>query len=359
MSVRPMREVSADGRLRAIATLLPMALLGHTLQLLGEDTPWAPHAWARYWRTPGWHLHLPPWSIVAIAVSLVVATLGLAIRRTRPWLAAVIVTYAAHYLTYPYRIRNHMTLMLASLLALAIAWGIGAATREGGRRLIDLRGRGPAARLVDRYAVRGVAAVLCVTYFYAGLHKTNEAFLAFDDRSAAFRGTQDFWIYGDLGSVAPTWALAVATYGTLAVEYAFPIVALFVPRLTMACVLGLMCFHFPHVAVMNVADYPMLASAFYPALFTAARWRRLEPELFTASRWNVGGAILGVSAQLWWMPWWGELTIFGLGVMAIWGWWGGSMLRLSWRSLQTRRRVAATSASQKSERLTPTPKVPT
>ena len=40
------------------------------------------------------------------------------------------------------------------------------------------------------------------------------------------------------------------------------------------------------------------------------------------------GAAVGVGAQLWWMPWWGELTIFGLGVMAIWGWWIGSMLRL-------------------------------
>lgn len=324
----PMRDVSVDGRLRATALLLPMALLGHTLQLLGEDTPWAPHAWARYWRTPGWHLYLPPWSIVAIAVALLVSALGLAIRRTRPWLAAVIVTYVAHYLTYPYRIRNHMTLMLASLVAIAIAWVIGASLREGGRRLIDLRGRGAAPRLVDRHAVRGVAAVLCVTYFYAGLHKTNEGFLAFDEGSAAFRGTTDFWIWGDLGSVAPTWAIAIATYGTLVVEYAFPIVALFVPRLTIPCVIGLMCFHFPHVAVMNVADYPMLASAFYPALFTAARWRLLERELYAPSRWNVAGAAIGVAAQLWWMPWWGELTIFGIGVMAIWGWWIGSMLRL-------------------------------
>ncbi len=326
-----MRAVSVDGRLRAIALLLPMALLGHTLQLLGEDTPWAPHAWARYWRTPGWHLYLPPWMVVAIAGALIVATLGLATRRTRPWLAAVIMTYAAHYLTYPYRIRNHMTLMLASLLAVAVAWGLGATLREGGRRLIDLQGRGPGARLVDRQAVRGVAVVLCVTYFFAGLHKTNEGFLAFDERSAAFRGVQDFWVWGDLGAVAPPWAVAVATYGTLVVEYAFPIVALLVPRLTAPCVVGLMCFHFPHVAVMNVADYPMLASAFYPALFTAARWRLLERELYARSRWNVVGALVGAAAQLWWMPWWGELTIFGIGVMAIWGWWTGAMLRLCLR----------------------------
>jgi hypothetical protein len=354
-----MREVSVDGRLRATALLLPMALLGHTLQLLGEDTPWAPHAWARYWRTPGWHLYLPPWSIVAIAVALLVSALGLAIRRTRPWLAAVIVSYVAHYLTYPYRIRNHMTLMLASLVAIAIAWAIGASLREGGRRLIDLRGRGAAPRLVDRHAVRGVAAVLCVTYFYAGLHKTNEGFFAFDERSAAFRGTTDFWIWGDLGSVAPTWAIAVATYGTLVVEYAFPIVALLVPRLTMPCVIGLMCFHFPHVAVMNVADYPMLASAFYPSLFTAARWRLLERELYAASRWNVAGAAIGVGAQLWWMPWWGELTIFGLGVMAIWGWWIGSMLRIYVSRRRPRSPTEPTKPSQPSESPTPIAKVPT
>ena len=345
--------VSRDGRLRAIALLLFPAFVGHTLQLLGEDTPWTDFAAARYWWTPGWHLALDPWVVVAIAGALGVAVLGLLFRRTRPWLIAVIALYAAHYLTYPFRIRNHMTLMLASLGVVGGCWLIARLLGAVDARGRDLPRADPPrhrkALLVDRVAVDGVAMVLIITYFFAGLHKTNRGFLTFGEDSAAFRGVTDFWIYGDLGHAAPEWAVAVAIYGTLVVEYAFPLLARLLPRLRVYFVIGLMLFHFPHVAVMNVADYPMLASAFYPALFGRAHWRLLSGYLRRPSAWNLGGAALGAGAQLWWIPYWGALTIFGIAVTMIWGFWAGSMLEMSWRRWRPRGRDEAAGGATRDE----------
>ncbi len=326
--------VSHDKRLRAIALLLAPAFVGHTIQLLSEDVPWAPWAGTRYWTTPGWHLVLPPWVILAIAGGLAAAVAGLALRRTRPWMIAVIVLYVAHYFTYPYRIRNHMTLLLASLLAIGGAWLLG-----GLSGAVDRLGRGPHARLVDRWAVNGVALVLCITYVFAALHKTNTGFLTFGPASAAYRGVNDFWVYGDLGDRAPRWAVATATYGTLVVEYGFPIVARLSSTLRPFLVLGLLLFHFPHVAVMNVADYPMIASTFYPSLFTAGHWRILERYLARPSRWNVGGALLGAAAELWWLPYGGAMSAFGVGVCMLWGWAAGSLLPMGLSRLAARRKA--------------------
>lgn len=299
----------SDARLRAIAILLPIGLVGHFIQLAGEDFP---RALERYYVTPGWHLFLPPYVPAAIASALACATIGLAYKRTPPWLAAVALFYAAHYLTYPFRIRNHMTLMLAELVVIAGVWLIGR--------------RGPAAR-VDRWAMTGAAAVLCVTYASAALHKVNSEFLAFDPaRSSAIDGLTTFWIYGDLGSEPPRWAMALAIYGTIAIEALAPIVAWRVARLRVVAILALFAFHFPHVAVMNVADYPMIASAFYPALFSHAHFRLLlrhaRPSAIT-----IGGAAIGMALQLWFMPWLGALTAFGILVAGLWGWAAAAMIR--------------------------------
>ncbi|MCA9605357.1 MAG: hypothetical protein KC619_07170 [Myxococcales bacterium] len=294
--------------------LLVPAFVGHTLQLLGEDTPWAPHAWARYWFEPGWHLYLPPWIPAVIAVGLAGAVIGLAVFRTRPWVAAIVVLYALHYLTYPYRIRNHMTLMLSELVMLGGLWAID-------------RWRGAPPRS-DRYVAAGVAAVLCVTYFFAGFHKINDVFLSLTPVSPAVQGIDDFWIYGDLGSQAPTWARALAAWGTVVIECAVPIVAWRVPRLTAPAMLLLFAFHFPMVSVLNVSDYPMLASAFYPALFTHARFRLVLRHARRPTAFTVTGAVIGAAAQLWFMPWWGALTGFGIFVMALWGWSAGAIVAM-------------------------------
>lgn len=316
--------VSRDERLQVIGLLLVPAFVGHAIQLLAEDVPWADWAHARYFYTPGWHLLLPPLVPALIAVALAIAVLGLAVRRSRPWLLAVVALYFAHYLTYPYRIRNHMTHMLAELTMLG---GVLVLARLLGA--VDLRGRGPATLRVDRWAASGMASVVCITYAFAALHKINTRFTSFDpERSSAAQGITTFFIYGDLGSVAPTWAIAIAIWGTIGIEALAPILAWRVHALRVPLVLLLFAFHFPHVSVMNVADYPMIASAFYPALFSRAHFRLVLRHARRPNAFNVTGAAFGVAAQLWFIPWWGNLTIFGIGVMALWGWAAGAMIRM-------------------------------
>jgi hypothetical protein len=171
-----------------------------------------------------------------------------------------------------------------------------------------------------------MAAVLCVVYLSAALHKMNHDFLALDERSDAVKGLTTFLIYGDLGSVPPTWMKILATWGTVLIEAAAPLVAWRIPRARFAAITTLFLFHFPHVAVMNVADYPMIASVFYATLFSRAHFRLLlrhmRPNRFTL----IGGA-LGFGAQLWFIPWVGALTVFGMFVMALWGWTMAAMLR--------------------------------
>lgn len=296
---RASRMISPDRRLQAYGLLLVPAFMGHTLQLMGEDRPWEPHAWPRYWYQPGWHLFLPPWLIVAIAVALAGVVVGLAVRRTRPWLVALVVIYLAHYLTYPYRIRNHMSHMFFGLSMLGAVW-------LGGRLLgvrapRDSRGETwwTAVRDVDRFAVRGLAMVLCTTYFFAGLHKTNANFLSIGSESAAAGAITQFWLYADLGEVPPDWVKWCAAYGTVAIECGVPIVAWRSRILRVPALLILMAFHYPMVSAMNVSDYPMIVSASYPCLFSEAHFRLLLRHLRRLTPWTVGGAIFGAAAQVW------------------------------------------------------------
>jgi hypothetical protein len=310
-------RISPDLRVRAIALLLVPGFVGHFIQLAGEDSPWTDWAALRYWHTPGWHLELHPSVPIAIAAALVLAVIGLVVRRTRRWMVAIAILYAAHYLTYPYRIRNHMTHMLAEL---TIFGGISA--------IVWLSGKKP-SHSTERAAMNGMAAVLCVTYVSAALHKVNANFLAFDAaRSSAVDGLTTFWIYGDLGSAPPLWAMAIAIYGTIAIEALAPIVAWRVHALRVPAVLVLFAFHMPHVAVMNVADYPMIASAFYPAFFSHAHFRIFMRHARRPNAYTVGGAILGAALQLWFMPYFGALMALGIFVLALWGWAAGAMIRM-------------------------------
>jgi len=315
--------ISKDLRLQAFGLLMVPAFIGHAIQLLGEDTPWAPHAWARYWTQPGWHLHLDPEIPSLIAVALAAAVIGLAVRRTRPWILAIVVLYWLHYLTYPYRIRNHMTHMFATLTMVGgvwlIAWASGA---------VDPRGRGPRPRLVDRYAVDGAALVLCITYFFAGFHKINADFLSVGDMSSAAAAVTDFWRYGDIGHMPPVWVRALAAWGTVVIECAVPIVAWRFARLRVLAILVLFAFHFPMISTMNVSDYPMITLMSYPLLFSKGHFRILARHLLRPSKANVAGAVIGMALQAWFIPWWGALTIFGLFVMALYGWSAGSMIEM-------------------------------
>ncbi len=304
-------KVSGDARLNLYAWLLVPGFLGHALQIASEDELWEAASRARYWHTPGWHLALPEAMPYAILLGLYAAVIGLAFQRSRPWMGAVLALFVLHYLSWPFRIRNHMSHMLFSALAVGGVWLLG-------RRSIK----------TDRLAVDGLALVLVITYAFAALHKTNTYFLSVDPAlSSAVDGLTTFFIYGDLGSQPPRWAIAVATYGTVAIEALAPILAWRVRRLRVPMVLVLLAFHFPHVAVMNVADYPMIASMSYVALFSPAHFRLVLRHARRPNRWNVTGAALGVAAQLWFMPYWGGLMAFGLLVCALWGWAAGSMLR--------------------------------
>lgn len=311
----------ADLRLRAYLLLLVPSMVGHTLQLTNEDEPWSPDSWDRAAITPGLHLFLSPWVPLVIAVGLAAATVALAMRPSRERFLAFAGLYAAHYLTYPWRIRNHMTTMLGGLGVVALVWLVARASGA-------LTAPPSQARRVDAMAVRGLGLVITVQYFFAGLHKLNPGFLDVtgESVSSAVDGTTMLWVYGDLGSAPPLAALYLAAWGTVILELGAPALALLVPRLGPLVIAVLFLFHMPHVAVMNVADYPMIASAFYPALLSHRDALRIARH-FGASRYTVGGALLGATTQLWFMPWWGGLTVFGIFVLGLWGWALGAMLR--------------------------------
>jgi hypothetical protein len=239
-------------------------------------------------------------------------------------------SYTLHYLTYHARIRNHMTLMLSGLTLQSALWLVAA-----GRGAVDLRGQGPHARRVDAWVARGLAAVIVATYAFAALHKCNANFLALDpDRSAAVSGTMDFLRYGHVTRHPPRWALAFAVYGTIACEAVLPVVAWRFSRLRPAALLALMAFHFPHVSTLAVADYPMLASAYYPALFTPAQWSRFEARLARPTPFALAAVVTALFLQARFVPWWDPVTLFGLVVAALWGYAAAALLPMALGALR-------------------------
>jgi len=327
---------STDPRVRMVDLLLVPAFAGHALQLLREDKPWLDGAAIKYWTTPGWHLFLPPWVIVALAVVLAGCVVGLGLGRSRRWVVVVWLAYLAHYLTYPYRIRNHMTTLLLGLtvqaVPLLLAWRWGAS---------DLRGRGPHTERVDRWIARGIAGVVVVTYLSAGLHKLNAAYLTPDPEvSPAARVARDFLYAGELtGYYPPRWVLVGAIGLSLASELLLPTAILLFERWQYLLVAALLLFHVPLVAAFNVSDYPMIASAFFPCLLTRRSWERLQARLVRPDLFTIGGALTGLGVQVWFMPWWGWMPAYGLMVVALWGWAIGAMVAVGYS--RVRDRVAA------------------
>ena len=313
--------------------MLP-AFYAHSLQLMREDKPWLDDAFIKYWTTPGWHLYLSPWFILALAAAMWLCVLGLTAFRTRHWTIALWLMYLAHYMTYPYRIRNHMTTLLMGLtlqaVVLLIGWAIGAA---------DLKGRGPHVERIDQWIARGLAGIIVIIYLSAGFHKLNWGYLTIDPEKSSGAETIRLFVYhGGLTSYyPPDWILAGGIYGSLFCELLLPLLILTMRRFQYPLIACMLLFHLPLISVMNVSDYPMIASIFYPALFTLVLWNRLEPHIARIGVWQIGGAILGMSAQIWFMPWWGWMTTFGVVVMGLWGWAIGAMIpaTLNARSSQT------------------------
>lgn len=324
----------ADARVRVFVAMLAMSFWGHALQIY-EDVPWREIAMRRFWVTPGWHLFLPVWMPIVIAIALAIAALVAAITRNRIALCVLLAIDLAHYLTYPWRIRNHMTTMLAGLAVVSLVW---LAARASGA----LTTEAPRARQVDRIAATGLAAVIVVQYFFAGLHKMNANFLdpRIDGPSPAMAGVQFLWMFGGLGDHPPAWIGWIATYGSVAIETLVPVIAWRVRRLTIPAVLIMLAFHVPHVTSMGVADYPLMASTFYPALFSRGQWRIVWRH-FRASRATISGAAIGAAVQLWFMPWWNHMNVYGILVLALWGFAAGAMLQAMIASTRRRARRAA------------------
>ena len=63
-------STSTDGRVRMFNLLMLPAFYAHSLQLMREDKPWLDDAFIKYWTTPGWHLYLSPWFILALAAAM-------------------------------------------------------------------------------------------------------------------------------------------------------------------------------------------------------------------------------------------------------------------------------------------------
>jgi hypothetical protein len=80
---------------------------------------------------------------------------------------------------------------------------------------------------------------------------------------------------------------------------------------------------------MNVADYPMIASTSYVGLISLSDAHRIASRL-SPTRWTVVGSLLGIAAQLWFMPYWGALMVFGIFVTGLWGWVLGAMVHAQW-----------------------------
>lgn len=329
-----------DPRLRVVSCLLVPALLGHGLQIAVEDG--GAGGWERAAWSPGWHQHVPPVVLVAVAVALVLGALATAFsawrdapvhaepssHSARTWAVLLAVLYAAHVVTFPFRVRNHMSHLLALLGAVALVSFVRHAT-----------GRTLALRRSDALSLEAIALLTSVTYFFAGLHKLNASFLdvRIDAAGASITGSaavdvlRVLWRRAGLGVRPPELVRVAAVWSTLVIELVVPFVAWRVQRLRGLALTTLCLFHVPHVTVMQASDYPMIMTVGYPAFFTREEAESLAPHL-RASVWNVSGASAGVALQLASMSRATVLTVFGVLVMGLWGWGLGSLAARTWRA---------------------------
>lgn len=299
--------ISEDRRVSAANLLLVVGLAGHAAELVVENPPWQP--WDERWVTPGWHRFLPEVFPFVAAGLLAVCGVVLLWRRSRGAALAVAFAYALHHLTWPLRIRNHMSFLLAVYALEAGVWLAAGLPRD-----LDQR------RAVDRLLAGGLAGVLVVTYLAAGIHKLNAAFLSGDPTlSSGALAARQFLVAGGLTS-PPAVVVAAAPYAVVACELTLPLVAWLVGPLRRAAVLALFAFHFPMISAMGVSDYPMLVSALYPALFTADEWSDLERKLYKPSLGKLAGTLAAVVLQARFVRHWGLTTSFGAVVAALWGW---------------------------------------
>lgn len=340
-----------DPRLRAVLVLLAPAFLGHAVQLAAEDA--RADAWERYWTTPGWHLWLPPAMPLGIGVLLAVAVLAMSLsalrdaprRRTRDarvgvalgapraWLVVVTLLFIAHYVTFPFRIRNHMGHLLALLGGASLALAVLRLSRE----------RVP-PRPMDALVLQSIVLMTCVTYAFAGLHKLNAAFLDVDlhdasgPLSAGARAVAVVWRRVGLDGPPPTTLQHLAVWGTVALELFAPLLAWRAPRVRVVAIASLLAFHALTILAMPAADYALIVCAGLPAFVSRAEALRLAPQL-RPSRANALGAALGVLAQATLGPARSSISSMSmLGALALGliGWCGAALARDAWGAWNAR-----------------------
>lgn len=321
--------------------------MGHALQIAVEDG--GAGAWERTAWSPGWHQHLHPAVLVAFAVGLAASALAMAhaawrdvplhdepsLYSARTWALAAAVLFAAHSLTFPFRVRNHMSHLGSVLGAIALVVCVRHAT-----------GRTLTLRRSDELSLEAIALLTCVTYFFAGLHKLNAAFVdvRIDAEGASITGSaavdvlRVLWRRAALGERPPELVRRAAVWTSLGIELVVPWVAWRVRRLRGAAITLLCLFHVPHVSVMQASDYPMITTLCFPAFFSRDEAVSLAQDL-RPSVWNVGGASAGVALQLALVSRPSTLAAFGLFVMGLWGWGLGSLASRAWRARAAPRRA--------------------
>jgi hypothetical protein len=307
---------SAISRFRAFALLVLFGLIGHFAQLISEDRFWNAEYRTAMWISPGWHLEIHPVISLVIAVLLLCAVVSGIVFRKRFILGIVAVLYVLHFFSYPFRIRNHMTFMLATQGYLFLSLLV---TRTLRTKASDLRN--PSTALIDNQICNGLALILVINYFFAGFHKLNTAFLSFESSLSVGAGTvEGFLGAGQISYYAPHWLLALLLPGAIFCEMALPSLIWKSDYFRELFILIMLAFHFPMVTTLGAADYPMIVVAFYPVLFTQHRWSAFEHELLRRWNWmNAIGAIAGIAAHWWFTVEWTPNAVYGILVAGVWG----------------------------------------
>lgn len=339
-------RLDGDYRLGLFWRLLGIAGAAHVVQLMAQQQARAGSflEHATRWQEvvpPGLSavgLGSPPdWLAVALHLSLLVASLGLALAR-RPARAALVLAPVAlaGALVQPVTISNHYTVFLLALVSLPIVLLL---ARPGAAATIDVVEVN--ARLAaDGYA-RALRHVFVITYFFAGFHKVNAGW--FDLRgNAATRlaSAQLVPLLEPLGlaqsGLVDLLLLPILVF-PVAAELAIPLL-LVLPRWRALGALVGVALHLPMFA-REVLDYPTLILSFYLLFFPEADVRRFTVRLRATTPGKVALAAAGAaSVLLVWLvlvpatparpgdpTWWLEV-VYGAGLISFWAWVGVTLL---------------------------------
>jgi hypothetical protein len=338
MPSEPSVHAISDKRLVAFNVLVPLGLLAHLMRWSFILLPGIPApagrshtvVWAR--ATAGWQGFVPWWLAALEIAVMAVCAVGIVLRRDRRWALVLSATALVHYFTFPIRTPNHLTVLVVALTTQSLVWLVG-------------RRQGATAAETDGQAVRALAGVMAIAYFFAGLHKINSAFLSVvPGESPGADGLLAFFRNGHLPE-PPHWALvAVAGYGTILAECVAPIAALFLPSLRVFLLLFLLVFHFPQHTAIGAIDYPLIATSFFPLFFRREEWTALCERLPRLKAIGIPVAAVIVVLDLWFSKPINLETVFGAFVAALWGYFAAAALSFRISPLRTARAPGASPA---------------